>query len=80
VPKNRRNYGDSLVKCRHWSACSQESTTSTSGGSSTPEGYQYLKNNWGKGIFKIPVYYSDKQELKTVVNRLINVGLKRNEK
>jgi len=44
------------------------------------KGYKWLKNNWGKGIFKIAIYYSDKQELKTIVNRLINVKLIRNEK
>jgi len=41
----------------------------------SPEGYQWLKNNFGKGVFKMFVFYSDKQELKTIVNRLINTIL-----
>jgi len=40
----------------------------------SPEGYQYLKENWGNGIFRmLSVYYPDKQELKTIVNKMINV-------
>jgi len=42
----------------------------------SPEGYQYLKNNWGKGVFKLYVYYTDKQELKTIVNKTININMK----
>jgi len=38
-------------------------------------GYQWLKNNFSKGVFRIPVLYPDKQELKTVVNKVINVEL-----
>jgi len=45
--------------------------------SNHPEGYEWLKNNWGKDVFRIGIYYSDKQELKTIVNRVINVELKR---
>jgi len=41
----------------------------------SPLGYQWLKNNWGKGVFKLYVYYSDKQELKTIVNKRINIKL-----
>jgi len=44
-----------------------------------PEGYQHLKENFAKGIFKIHIEYSDKQELKTIVNRLINIDLIGNE-
>jgi len=44
----------------------------------SPKGYQYLKNNWGKGVFKLFVWYTtDKQEFKTIVNRVINIELKR---
>jgi len=43
----------------------------------SPKGYQYLKNNWSKGVFKILVNYPDKQELKTIVNRVINIELKK---
>jgi len=39
----------------------------------SPLGYEYLKDNWGKGIFYLYIYYSDKQELKTIVNKIINV-------
>jgi len=45
----------------------------------SPEGYQWLKKHWGKGIFKLFVWYSDKQELKTVVNKVINIKLIRGE-
>jgi len=45
----------------------------------SPDGYGYLKNNWGKGIFKILVHYPDKQELKTIVNKIINVRLARSD-
>jgi len=41
----------------------------------SPEGYQWLKENWGNGIFEILVLYQDKQELKTIVNRVINIKL-----
>jgi len=43
----------------------------------SPEGYQYLKENWGNGFFKITVFYSDKQELKTIANKVINIELKK---
>jgi len=42
----------------------------------SPLGYQWLKQNWGKEIFRLYVYYPDKQELKTIVNRIINVKLR----
>jgi len=42
-----------------------------------PDGYQWLKDNWGKNIYWLYIIYSDKQELKTIVNRVINVELKR---
>jgi len=45
----------------------------------SPEGYEYLKNNWCKGIFRLFVWYIDKQELKTIVNKVINIKLIRNE-
>jgi len=41
------------------------------------EGYEWLKNNWGKGIFELYIWYKNKQELKTIVNRVINVELKK---
>ena len=41
----------------------------------SPEGYKYLKNNWGNGVFKFWVDYQDKQKLKTIVNKLINIKL-----
>jgi len=41
----------------------------------SPLGYEYLKKNWSKGVFKVYVYYPDKQELKTIINRVINVSL-----
>jgi len=37
---------------------------------------EYLKNHWGKSIFKLAVWYQDKQELKTIVNRIINIELR----
>jgi len=44
----------------------------------SPRGYRWLKRNWGKGKFKLNnIFYLDKQELKTIVNRVINVELKR---
>jgi len=46
----------------------------------SPEGYEYLKNNWGKNIFKIHVHYPDEQELKTIVNKVINIHLHKNIK
>jgi len=39
------------------------------------DGYKWLKNNWGNGVFKIAIWYSDKQELKTIVNKVINIKL-----
>jgi len=39
------------------------------------EGYEWLKDNFGKGIFKIAIQYPDKQELKTIVNKIVNVEL-----
>jgi len=41
----------------------------------SPLGYKWLKKNWGKGVFKMPIYYQDKQELKTIVNKIINIKL-----
>jgi len=41
----------------------------------SPLGYEWLKSNWGQGVFETPIYYSDKQELKTIVNKVINVTL-----
>jgi len=41
----------------------------------SPKGYQYLRDNWGNGMFKIVVNYPDKQEFKTIVNKLINIKL-----
>jgi len=38
-------------------------------------GYEYLKDNWGKGVFCLYINYPDKQELKTLVNRVINIRL-----
>jgi len=46
----------------------------------SPDGYQWLKNNWGNGVFKLYVFYSDKQELKTIVNKIINIELIRKRK
>ena len=43
----------------------------------SPNGYQYLKDNWCKGVFRLDVFYQDKQELKTIINRVINVKLLR---
>jgi len=43
----------------------------------SPSGYEWIKNNWGNGIFELFVFYSDKQKLKTIVNRVINLELKR---
>jgi len=45
----------------------------------SPLGYQWLKDNWGKGVFTLWIYYKNKQELKTIVNKVINIKLKRNE-
>jgi len=36
---------------------------------------QWLKDNWCKNSFKLGIAYLDKQELKTVVNKIINVEL-----
>jgi len=41
----------------------------------SPEGYEWLKENWGNGVFKSHIYYADKQELKTIVNKIINIKL-----
>jgi len=42
----------------------------------SPEGYQWLKANLGNSVFKLYcVYYLNKQELKTIVNKIINVKL-----
>jgi len=41
----------------------------------SPLGYQWLKDNWGKDVFRFPVFYPDKQELKTIVNKVINIKL-----
>jgi len=41
----------------------------------SPEGYEYLKNNWGKNIFSMNINYQYKQELKTIVNKVINTKL-----
>jgi len=41
------------------------------------EGYKWLIDNWGKGMFKTIIIYQDKQELKTVVNRIINIEIKK---
>jgi len=41
-----------------------------------PEGYQWLKDNFGKNIFTFQFKsYKDKQALKKVVNKIINVDL-----
>jgi len=45
----------------------------------SPLGYKWLQNNWGKGEFKTVVRYTDKQELKIVINKLINVELIRSK-
>jgi len=42
----------------------------------SPLGYQWLKKHWGKSIFKLFVCYIDKQELKTIINRVINIELR----
>jgi len=42
----------------------------------SPEGYEWLKEHWGNGVFKLYVCYLDKQEFKTVINKIINVELK----
>jgi len=39
----------------------------------SPKGYEWLKDNWGNGVFKTTVFYPDKQEFKTIVNKIINV-------
>jgi len=41
----------------------------------SPEGYQWLKENWGKDIFNLIIWYSDKQEFKIIVNKVINIKL-----
>jgi len=46
--------------------------------SKSPEGYEWLRNNFGKGYFRIvDNNYPDKQEFKTIVNRVINIELRR---
>jgi len=46
----------------------------------SPDGYQWLKNHWCKGIFWFGFIHStDKQELKTIVNKVINITLRRNK-
>ena len=45
----------------------------------SPDGYQYLKNNWAYGVFRILINYKDKQKLKTIVNKVINIELKEDE-
>jgi len=45
----------------------------------SPLGYEYLKNNWCKGIFKTEILYPDKQELKTIINKVINIELIRGQ-
>jgi len=40
------------------------------------EGYEWLKQNWGKGVFKIFINYPNKQEFKTIVNKLVNIEFK----
>ena len=42
--------------------------------------YKYIKDNWGKGLFRINIYYLDKQGLKSIVNRIINVMLRHEKK
>jgi len=41
----------------------------------SPLGYEWLKNNWGKSVFFIICYYPDKKELKTIINKVINIEL-----
>jgi len=41
----------------------------------SPLGYEWLSENWGKDIFNLIIWYSDKQEFKTIVNKIINVEL-----
>jgi len=43
----------------------------------SPKGYQYLKNNWGNGVFLTIAWYTDKQKIKTIINKLINIELKK---
>jgi len=43
------------------------------------EGYQWLEESFSKGIYKLYIYYSNKQEFKTIVNKVINIELKRIE-
>ena len=45
----------------------------------SPEGYEWLKENWGKNVFKVTVYNQDKQKLKNVVNKICNVKLIRSK-
>jgi len=46
----------------------------------SPEGYKWLKNNWGKGFFWVGLINSiDKQELKMIVNKVINIELIRSK-
>jgi len=46
----------------------------------SPEGYEWLKGNWGNGKFKIDIWYPDKQEFKTIINKIINIELIRKNK
>jgi len=43
----------------------------------SPKGYEWLKDNWNKSVFNLCVYYPDKQELKIIVNKIINIELTR---
>jgi len=39
------------------------------------KGYEWLEQNWSNGFYRLFVNYTDKQELKTIVNKVINVEL-----
>jgi len=41
------------------------------------EGYEWLKNNFGNGIFRIAIFHKNKQELKTIVNKVVNMEFRR---
>jgi len=43
----------------------------------SPNGYQWLKDNWCKNMFTVFIEYQDKQKLITIVNKIINVELTR---
>jgi len=34
-----------------------------------------IRDNWGKGMFKIVIYYKNKQELKSIINKVVNIEL-----